>query len=166
MVGIVLLGLIGFSSPTMAQSYPFDNWSENAGMQWWNRDIPQEYALTKNQIARINKIRTKSMNKILPLQKKLVSLQAKQRRYNGYNNQQFLAYKIKIDELKNKIMTINRETRLVVQNILGQEQQAYFNNGGYGWWDSDDGCWYSTNTVAYRSYGRDVFPDYYDRCCW
>ena len=165
MFGIVFMGLIGFSSPAMAQGYSFDNWSENAGAQWWNRDVPGEFALTGDQIAKINKIRAKSRSKILPLQKKLVSLQSKRRAYNGYDNRQFLSYKMKIDQLENKIREINLETRLAVRNVLGQHQLAYFDDGRYGWWDSADDCWYSPDIVSHNAYGRYAFHNYYDNCC-
>jgi len=163
---VVLMSLIGFSSQTFAQDYyNFDNWSSDAGMQWWNGDVPQEYELSSNQIAKVNNIRAKSSKKILPLQNKLYSLRSKLLGHNGYDMQELRSYRNKISRLENKISEISLATRVQVQKVLGKNQLTYFNNGGYGWWNMADDCWYSPNTMSYGSYGRDRMWRYHNGYC-
>lgn len=163
---VVLISLIGFSSQTFAQDYyPYDNWSENVDMQWWNNNVPREYALSSNQIAKVNDIRAKSSKKILPLQNKLYSLRSKLRGYNRYDIQALRSYRNKISRLGNKISDINLATRVQVQKVLGKNQLTYFNNGGYGWWDMADDCWYSPNTASYGADGRNRMRRYHDGYC-
>jgi len=164
---VVLMSLIGFSSQTFAQGYyPYDNWSENAGMQWWNNNIPREYALSSSQIAKINDIRGKSSKKILPLQNKLYTLRGNLRGHNGYDVQGLRSYRNKISRLENKISEINLATRVQIQKVLGKNQLTYFNNGGYGWWNMVDDCWYSPNSSYYGAYGRDRMRMYDRYCRW
>ena len=163
---VVLLSLIGFSSQAFAQNYShLDNWSRDAGMQWWNNNVPQEYALSSNQIAKVNEIRAKSSKKILPLQNKLYSLRSKLRGHNGYDVQALRSYRNKMSRLENKISEINLTTRVQIQKVLGKNQLTYFNNGGYGWWDMADDCWYSPNPMSYGLYGRDRMRMYDNRYC-
>lgn len=167
---VVLMSLIGFSSQTFAQNYShLDNWSRDAGMDWWNYDVPPEYSMTTKQIAKINNIRAKSSKKILPLQNKLYTLRGNLRGHNGYDVQELRSYRNKISRLENKISEINMATRVQIQKVLGKNQLTYFNNGGYGWWDMADDCWYSPNTSYYGTYGRGrdrMRMYYYDRCRW
>ncbi len=163
---VVLMSFIGFSSQTFAQDYySYDNWSRDAGMQWWNGDVPQEYALSSSQIAKINDIRAKSSKKILPLQNKLYSLRSRRLGHNGYDTQELQSYRNKIGRLESKISEINLATRVKLQKVLGNNQLTYFNNGGYGWWNMADDCWYSPNTMSYGSYGRDRMWRYHNGYC-
>ncbi len=164
---VVLIGLIGFSSQTFAQDYySYDSWSGDAGMQWWNNNVPQEYALSSNQITKINKIRAKSNKKILPLQNELRSLRMRYDRYgSGSDIQKIKSNRNKIRVLEAKISGINLATRVRIQKVLGKTQLTYFNNGGYGWWNMADDCWYSPNTMSHGLYGRDRMWRYHNRYC-
>ncbi len=149
MFALAIVSLMGVSSQAFAQNYTcYDNWTNNAGVQWWNNNIPQEYILSENQTAKINDIRSNSNEKIIPLHNELWALRADFRRYNQKSDtdiKKIEANRSKIRDLENKISSINLKTQLRIKKILGKEQLSYFNEGGYGWWNMDDNCWYSNN---------------------
>jgi Spy/CpxP family protein refolding chaperone len=166
-VAIAMFSLMVLPSQLFSQNYQdYDNWTTDTDMQWWNNDVPSRYALSADQIAKVNDIRAKSSKKILPLQNKLYSLRNNLRGHNGYDVQELQSYRNRMSRLENKISEINLATRVQIQKVLGNNQLTYFNTGGYGWWNMADDCWYSPNTVSSRGYGRPVYSDYYDRCRW
>jgi len=164
---LAIIGFLGISSQAFSQNYQyFDNWTNDAGMQWWNNGIPSRYALSADQIAKVNDIRAKSSKKIQPLQDKLYSLRGKLQRYNGSDVQEIRSYRNEISRLENKISDINLATRVQVRKVLGTDQLTYFNNGGYGWWDRAGDCWYSPNTTDYGTRRNRMWRHYGYDGCW
>ena len=150
-IAMAILSLAGLSSQAFSQNYcNYDNWTSSAGMQWWNNDIPTEYALSTDQISKINDVRANSSEKILPLQNELKSLRMEFRGYNSNSDadiQKIKSYRNKIHNLEDKISDINLDTRVQIKKMLSKEQLTYFNDGGYGWWNMADNCWHSNQNM-------------------
>jgi hypothetical protein len=165
---LAIVGLLGFTSQAFSQHYcSYDNWSRSAGMQWWNNNIPTEYSLSADQISKINDIRTNSNKKVLPLQNELQVLRMESHGYNANSEadiKKIQSSRNKIRELEEKISDINLDTRLKVNKMLSKEQLVYFNDGGYGWWDMADNCWYShDNMMRHGEYS--MRKQNHHRCC-
>jgi len=152
---LAIIGFLGISSQAFSQNYCYyDNWSNDAGMQWWNNDIPTEYALTADQISKVNVIRANSSEKILPLQNELQSLRMEFRGYNSNSDadaKELKSYRNKIRNLEDKISDINLDTQAQIKKMLSKEQLKYFNDGGYGWWDMADNYWHSDHNMMTSS---------------
>jgi len=151
---ILAIGII-MATKTFSQNYcNYDNWTGNAGAQWWNSNIPTEVALSAEQIANISDIRTKTSGKLLPRQRELQSLRIEYHGYNANPNaeiQKIKSYRSKIRDLEEKISYLQLDARGKINKILTKEQRLYFNNGGYGWWDSGDNWWHSCNSNHWMS---------------
>lgn len=122
------------------------NWTNTADKHWWNKTVDPEYELSENQAAKINNIREWNNEKIIPIQNKLVKLR------KAFNNlevnmkaglKKLRPYRVKIWNLEDEILDINKRTELQIRKILDNVQLGFFNSGGYDWWSIVDSCWSS-----------------------
>ena len=166
-LSLLLIGLVTVSTQALSQNYNcYDNWTSSADMNWWNNDIPSEYALSTNQVEKINEIRATSNEKILPLQNELLSLRTEYRNYNSTTDvdvQKIKSVRKNIRDLEDKISDINLDTKVQIKKILTKEQLKYFDDGGYGWWNMDDNCWHSNHSKMLN--GEQGMMTHESRCC-
>jgi hypothetical protein len=146
----LLAGVIALSlSQVMAQPHCCNsNWSTNADAQWWNNHTPTEYALSAEQITRINKLRKNSYEKKLPIENELRRLRMEYQVTNSnpeLDVKKAKALRTSIRDKENKINDINLETKLQIKKLLYKKQLTYFNNSQYTWWDMAENCWYTGN---------------------
>ena len=148
-LALTIISVLSLSSLVFSQDYCYyDNWTRHAGAQWWNSNVPTQYALTAEQITKINDIRSKNYEKILALQNELRALRIE---YRGYASRsaadisKIKSYRKKIRNLEDKISDLQLDARGKINKVLTKEQRLYFNDGGYGWWDSGDDWWHSNH---------------------
>jgi|GEM_PF-1419394 len=164
----VIIVLTGICSQVFSQNYCYyDSWNKNADRKWWNYNTPSEYALSSDQIAKINEIRATSTEEVEPLQNELTTLKEQ---YHAYNTsadadiKKLKSYASQIRILEGKISDINLETQFKIKEILTKEQLTYFNDKGYGWWDMYNCHWRSGR---YRTTGAGQKSMRGHRgCCW
>jgi len=154
-LALTIISVLSLSSLVFAQDYCYyDNWSRGAGAQWWNNNVPTQYALTAEQITKINDIRNKNYDKILPLQNELRAMRIE---YRGYaarldaDISKIKSYRKKIRNLEDKISDLRLDARGKINKVLTKEQRLYFNDGGYGWWDGDSNWWHSCGNDNWMS---------------
>ncbi len=132
----------------------FDNWSPEARVHWWNRGVPPVYALTANQVSRLNAIRAAHRAKINPVQRKLKNLRMA---FHGMdvktraNLKKLGMNKAKIRLLEDEIVEISRNTEEHIKRLLNPQQAEYLNRNGYGWWNAADACWSTGRDKGIRS---------------
>ena len=139
---LAIISMVALSAQAFSQDYCYyDNWTRGAGAQWWNNNVPAQYALSAEQITKINDIRSKTSEKILPQQNELRALRIEFRGYDSNPNadiEQIKSYRNKIRNLEDKISDLQLDARGKINKVLTKEQRLYFNDGGYGWWDMND----------------------------
>jgi len=155
-ISLMVIGLVMFSAKAQSQNYHcYDNWSTNADMNWWNARIPSDYALSESQVNKLNDIRIENNKKIVPLQNELMILKRNLQYYNTDSDsdvQKLKSDRKKVRELEDKISDLNLDAQLGIKKLLTKEQLVYFNDGGYGWWNMTENCWYSgQNMMDYRN---------------
>ena len=142
-----VLGLFALASQSFSQGNCYwDNWQTNAGSSRWNNNVPAQYVLTAEQITQIGKIRTKYNEKILPLQNELRALRIEFRGYDSRYDAEtgkIKSYRKQIRDIEDKIYDLRLDARGKISKVLTKEQRLYFNDGKYGWWDSEQGWWHS-----------------------
>ncbi len=125
-----------------------NHWTKNADKHWWNQNVHPEYALSETQIAEINVIRLWNNEKIIPIQDKLKKLRIA---FDGLemnvknNLKKLRLYRVKIWNLEDEILDINKRTELQIRKMLNDVQLRFFNSGGYDWWSIVDSCWSSVH---------------------
>lgn len=166
-IALAILGVFTLTIQVFSQDYCNNTaWTADSNTQWWNYQTPQKYALTSDQISKMNIIRTNSTEKIQPIYNELRALRAE---YNAYTSS--LEPDIKtIEPLRNKIRDneekiedINLATRIKVKNILDKKQLQYFNDSMYVWWDMAENCWYSGSNMMHNENKR--MMNCRHRCC-
>ncbi len=150
-VNLVISEIMGSSEGISYQilsenHYHPDNWTNTADKHWWNKTVNPEYELSENQAVKINDIREWNNEKIIPIQNKLVKLR------EAFDNleinmkaglKKLRPYRVKIWNLEDEILDINRITELQIRKMLNNVQLGFFNSGGYDWWSIVDSCWSS-----------------------
>ena len=143
---VALLFVLALSSLSFSQYYCYwDNWELQADVGWWNHKVPTQYALSVDQVKKLNKIRSQFSEKILPLQNELRSLRMEYRAYamrSDADIDQLKDYRKEIRKIEDKIEDYRLELRKNINNILTKEQRIYFNQNGYGWWDGTGNWWH------------------------
>ncbi|NOX87584.1 MAG: hypothetical protein GXO77_01055 [Calditrichaeota bacterium] len=177
---VAVIGVLGFSSQAFSQNHCYwDNWSEGSGAGWWNNNVPAQYALTADQIAKIDEIRSKYQKKIVPLQNELRSLRMESGAYASRYNadiDKIKKYRRSIRDLEEKIDDYRLDARKDISKILSKEQQVYFRDGGYGWWDAGGNWWHNGrgmmmmngqgNRMMMNGQGSRMMMDRMGRNCW
>jgi Spy/CpxP family protein refolding chaperone len=146
---LAIISMVTLSAQAFSQDYCYyDNWTRDAGAQWWNSNVPAQYALSAEQTTNINDIRTKTSEKVLPLQNELRALRIESHGYNSNPNadiEKIKSYRNKTRNLEDKISDHQLDARGKINKLLTKEQRLYLNDGGYGWWDMDDNWWHSNH---------------------
>ncbi len=84
----------------------------------------------------------------MPIQNKLVKLR------KAFDNlevnmkadlKKLRPYRVKIWNLEDEILDINKITELQIRKILNDVQLRFFNSGGYDWWSIVDSSWSSVH---------------------
>lgn len=166
-VVIAILGVFTISTSVYSQGCCSNSrWSFNSDAQWWNYNTPKDFALTSDQIKKINTIRAESTMKSLPFENELRILR------NEYSTENSKA-ELDVQKLKSlrksirnqgeKIEDINLGTRVQIKKILNKNQLEYFNNNHYSWWDMAENGWHDSkmNMPSDRSYMMSS-----NRGCW
>jgi Spy/CpxP family protein refolding chaperone len=160
---IALVSVFVLASPVHSQNYcTWDSWDESAGTGWWNSNVPAQYALSAEQVDKINKLHQKYNQKINPLQKELRLLRNESRGYSSQYNadiDKVKDYRQQMRELEGEIADYRLDVRKDINKLLTKEQQPFFAANGYGWWDMDDDCWYGDGAWMESSY------EHMDSCC-
>ncbi len=134
----------------------WNDWDRGAGSGWWNNGISSQYALSSDQIQKINNIRLKYNQKILPLQNELDSVLYEARSYSltpNADTNRIKSYNRKSRDLEGKVADIRIDMQSDINKLLTAEQRLNFNNGGYGWWDMDRDWWYGGSGIGYGNSG-------------
>ncbi len=167
LIAVVTFGVLTFTATSYAQNYCYwDNWQQGAGMGWWNNNVPAKYALSADQITKINDLRTRYSEKIVPLQNELRALRMQIRGYASRFDadvNKIKDYRKQARKLEAKIDDYRLDLRKDINKVLTKEQRLYFTNGGYGWWDADNGWWHQRGRYSTGMSGRMMN---YDRCRW
>ncbi len=146
LLGVMIIILISLSSSIFSQvGCSFDKWEKDAGAQWWNNNVPENFALSEKQIKKLNKIRGKYSEKILPLQNELWNLQSEFSRYLGQSKidiRRIKSFRKKIFSYEEKILDLQLKVREKISKILTKEQRKYFYDSGFGWWDVKTNWWH------------------------
>jgi Spy/CpxP family protein refolding chaperone len=144
---VAILFFLGFSTQTYSQMCCNNsNWNYNSGLHWWNSNTPEKYALSSDQVTKINSIRSSSSEKISVMQNKLIPLRLEYRKINlssDYDINKLKSVRKEIRDLEDKISDVKLETKDQIKKVLSKEQLNYFNNDQYRWWNMADNCWYS-----------------------
>lgn len=130
-----VFGLVALSTQAFSQNSC--NW--NNGPAWRSSNIPAQYALTADQVTKIEKTRVKYNEKILPLQNELRTLRIEFRGYDSRYDAEIgkiRAHRKQIRNLEDKIYDLRLNARGEINKLLTKEQKLYFNNGGYGMMNS------------------------------
>ncbi len=149
MVGVFLL------ISTLAFSQGMRNWNDwdrGAGSGWWNNGVSAQYSLSADQIQNINKIRLQYNQRLLPLQNELDSVLYEARSYSltpNADTNRIKNYNKKSRDLEGKIADIRVDMQADINKLMTSDQILNFNNGGYGWWDSDRDWWYERSGMGY-----------------
>ena len=148
-VAVAIFGMLALSTQAFSQgSCYWDNWEMGAGPGWWNNNIPAQYSLSADQISQMNEIRAQTQKQILPLQNQSSSLRIEMRgyasRYDADVNK-IKEYRNQVRKLEDQISDFRLNSRSKINKVLTKEQRVYFGQGGYGWWDMDDGWWHSSH---------------------
>lgn len=163
LVAVAVIGMLAFATQGFSQGYCYwDNWKMGAGSGWWNNNVPTQYALSAEQITKINDIRAKYSKKILPLQNELRSLRIESRGYSSRYNadvDKIKDFRNNERKLEARIDDYRLDMRKDIGKLLTEEQRVYFNEGGYGWWDTDGNWWHE------GSHGMRGMMHQMDRCC-
>ena len=137
LIAVAMFGMLAFATQGFSQGYCYwDNWKMGAGSGWWNNDVPAQYALSAEQITKINDIRASHSEKILPIQNELRSLRIESHGYGSRYNadvDKIKDYRNKARNLEGKIEDYRLDMRKDIDKLLTKEQRLYFNDGGYGW---------------------------------
>lgn len=143
---IALLGVVTISTSVYSQGCCSNSkWSFNSDAEWWNYNTPKEFALTSDQIKKINTIRVESTKESLPFENELRILRNE---YNTENSkadldvQKLKSLRKSIRNQEEKVEDINLETRVQIKKILNKNQVEYFNDNHYSWWNMTETCWY------------------------
>jgi Spy/CpxP family protein refolding chaperone len=164
---IMVFGMFGLFSQANAQgSCYWDSWEMGTGPGWWNYNVPASYALSTDQVTRMNDIRNQTQQQIFPLQNKLRSLRIEMRGYaSDYDADvnKIKDYRNQIRDLEDQISDIRLDAHGKINKVLTKEQRTYFSQGNYGWWDMDDSWWHSGRGMMS---GKGMMGNWRDGCCW
>jgi Spy/CpxP family protein refolding chaperone len=164
LIAVAVIGMLTFATQGFSQGHCYwDNWDRGAGAGWWNNNVPTQYALSAEQITKINDIRTQYLEDILPLQNQVRSLRIESRGYSSRYDAEvdkIREYRNKMRDLEGKIENYRLDMREDINKVLTKEQRLYFNDGGYGWWDMNKNWWHE------GSHGMRGMMNRVDRCCW
>ena len=131
-----VFGLAALSTQAFSQgSCYWDNGQVNAGPALQNNNVPAQYALTADQITKIEKTRVKYNEKILPLQNKLRALRIEFRGYDSRYDAEIgkiKSHRTQIRNLEDKIYDLRLNARGEINKLLTKEQKLYFYNSGHG----------------------------------
>ncbi|HGY56743.1 MAG TPA: hypothetical protein ENK44_13640 [Caldithrix abyssi] len=160
----LLAFLFTFSTAAFAQGYcHWDGWDYGSDMSWWNHGVPANYALSSDQIKKVNEIRKEYDEKLLPLRNELRTLRMESRGYASpydADMDKVKTYRKKQRELEAEIEDLRLEMRKEINELLTDKQRLYFNEGNYGWWNRENSWWHEND------YGMYGMSDYMDDCCW
>lgn len=164
----ILLGtlvlVLGLTSLSFSQGYCYwDNWGPQSDTGWWNNNVPTQYALSVDQVKKLNELRSKFTEKILPLQNELRSLRMEYRTYSMRGDadlDRLKDFRKEIRKLEDKIDDYRLDLRKNINKVLTKEQRLYFNQNGYGWWDGSDNWWHM------GTHSRMMHRNMNYRSCW
>jgi len=146
MLSGALLLVLTMTSLSFSQGYCYwDNWGPQADIGWWNNNVPTQYALSVDQVKKLNELRSKFSEKILPLQNELRSLRMQYRAYamrGDADIDHLKDYRKEIRKIEDKIDDYRLDLRKNINKVLTKEQRVYFSQNGYGWWDGPDNWWH------------------------
>lgn len=143
-ISLIVTGIVFFSSALLAQSYK--NHNNDYDLGWWNNNVPSQYQMQPDQMKEINDQRLVYDKKITPLQNELRALRTEMRGYTNrtdFDPDQIKDYRNQIRDIEDQISNYRLDYRKNMNNLLTDNQKAYFNNSTNGWWDG-----------------------FYDRCGW
>ena len=166
-IALAALGALTLTTQVFSQNCRnYAAWTSNSNAQWWNYQTPQEYALSSDQISKMNDIRATSSKKNQPIYEELRALRVE---YNTHISslepdiKKMETLRGKIRDKEEKVEDINLSTRSKVKNILNKEQLQYFKDSNYYWWNMSENCWHTGSRMMQHRNKR--MMDCGHRCC-
>ena len=150
--------------------------SDNFSLVQWNECIPNQYSLKPDQLMQMEDVLYDCRAEMLPLEKKLSRLELDAQLYNDnpeVQPDQIKSYQRRINDVKDKLATLQAQANTKISNLLRNEQRAYFGTD-FDWCNlesngrmthgRDIGAWCRWDSSqqigkGYRGYGG------YDGCC-